>query len=511
MGRGKSKAGWTIERVERALRTAGVGAWDWDPRDDTVEFDERWCAMLGLEAAATPGHLETWEGVIHPDDLQRWHQDMLAHLQGFTPVCEGVYRMRHAGGDWLHVLHRGRVVAEDATGSPTRFTGVDIDVSGWARAQRVRAESERMLKAMVRNLPFAVAMLNRKLRYVAVSDQWLLERDLEAEDVIGKRPKRIAADARAPWLRALRPCREGETLGRGEDPVTLPDGTRRWLRWKCSPWKTVDDRVGGVIVVTEDITGEVELRAEREQQARLASLGLMAGAVGHELNSPLQVLVLEAEDILSNLASGAPDLDEVVDAARTVRETALQLGRIVRAMTALARDGSRDDLEDVSIADLLTNVEALSTSRMAGRRVRLEVQPTPASVVARGRSTELGQVLLNLLTNAMDAVQTADERWVRLVTSVEDGHVVFRCIDSGPGVPPELRERIMDPFFTTKPVGAGTGLGLSISQSLAQRLGGYLKLSEAAPHTTFEFAVPAAGDETGSRDDGRATEGAGGG
>jgi C4-dicarboxylate-specific signal transduction histidine kinase len=96
-----------------------------------------------------------------------------------------------------------------------------------------------------------------------------------------------------------------------------------------------------------------------------------------------------------------------------------------------------------------------------------------------------------LLQNAHDAVmEQAGERWIRLDVAAKDDAVVFSVIDSGPGVPPELKARVMEPFFTTKEVGKGTGLGLSLSRTIVEEHGGKLELTQEAGHTCFSFRTP---------------------
>ena len=95
-----------VERLKLALDGSRLGIWDWDLTDNSVQFDRRWCEMLGLDHATTPMTLETWSGRVHPDDLDRCYADIKAHLELRSTGYENVHRVRHADGRWISILDR---------------------------------------------------------------------------------------------------------------------------------------------------------------------------------------------------------------------------------------------------------------------------------------------------------------------------------------------------------------------------------------------------------------------
>lgn len=484
-----------MERLELALDGAGLGIWDWDPRDNSVQFDRRWCEMLGLDHDKTSMQLTTWESRVHPDDLAQCYRDIQAHVEGRTAQYENVHRMRHADGRWVYILDRGRICEREPDGKPARFTGTHFDVTVVETARQVLASQGRQLATMVRKLPLPAAMVNRERRLLAVSERWLSDRGLSEEAVIGLRldeiPECIDQCLSSTFKREL----EGDMSSEHEGSFARANGDAAWLRWHISPWHGVEGEIAGIIYVLEDITTERQQRAAQEHESRLSALGLMAGAVGHEINTPLQVVLLEAEQMVCSLERRSASEEELRRAAETIRATTAKIANIVASMRKLSRDPRHDPVESVDVEELLQSVEALCAGRMAGRRVAFEVRSGPRDIKALGRAAELGQVLLNLLNNSLDALEDHPEKWIRLEASIEGASVIFRCIDSGSGVPERMQTQIMQPFFTTKPVGKGTGLGLSISHALAVRLGGFLRHEPTASHTTFAFGVPRAEDE----------------
>jgi signal transduction histidine kinase len=134
----------------------------------------------------------------------------------------------------------------------------------------------------------------------------------------------------------------------------------------------------------------------------------------------------------------------------------------------------------------------LCAERFRAHNIRLAVPEVIPAVFVSCREGQVCQVLLNLLQNAFDELVDREEgeRWVELNVTLRPPIVIFSVSDSGPGIPPENRAHIMEPFFTTKPVGKGTGLGLSISRSIALAHGGTLELDPESVHTCFLLKLP---------------------
>ncbi|MCB1325466.1 MAG: sensor domain-containing diguanylate cyclase [Spirochaetales bacterium] len=131
-----------IDRLQLALAGADLGIWDWDLRDNSVQFDPVWCRMLGLKHDQIRMELKTWEERVHPDDLQACYSDITAHIEGRTEQYENIHRMRHADGRWVYILDRGRISGRDEEGKPVRFTGTHFDVTVTEQA-RLTIEAQR--------------------------------------------------------------------------------------------------------------------------------------------------------------------------------------------------------------------------------------------------------------------------------------------------------------------------------------------------------------------------------
>jgi PAS domain S-box-containing protein len=246
--------------------------------------------------------------------------------------------------------------------------------------------------------------------------------------------------------------------------------------------------------LTERKRAEQELEASRAQMvfsSRLSALGMMAGGIAHEINNPLAVIHASAANISRMAESGSLQVPMVLKNCKRICQTADRISRIVRSLRHVARESSADEFRETSVRQIVDETLELCAERFRAHNIHLAVSTVDPTTVISCREAQICQVLLNLLQNTYDElVDREGERWVTLDVTYCPGWVVLSVSDSGAGVAPEHRAHIMEPFFTTKPVGKGIGLGLSISRSIALEHGGTLELDEESPHTCFRLKLP---------------------
>ena len=309
----------------------------------------------------------------------------------------------------------------------------------------------------------------------------------------------VHPDDAATCRRRLEEHLEGAAgIAQGELRVRSRAGAWRWVHARA---KVVRRGSGGepvrVVGTVVDVTERVELRSRLILADRMASLGTLAAGVGHEINNPLSYLVTNIAFALDQLhrVHGPGDPDGAVAAqVREALEEAQQGAARVRAIVAELKAFTRASEQNgpVDLARVVTS--CLSMARHAlGHRVRVVVEAGAVPPVL-GNEARLGQVVLNLLLNAVQA--TPEERGAQGVIRVAlrqlpSGGVALAVVDRGVGIAPDVLPRIFDPFFTTKPVGVGTGLGLAISHGIVTSLGGEITVeSVVGEGTTFTVVLP---------------------
>jgi len=248
------------------------------------------------------------------------------------------------------------------------------------------------------------------------------------------------------------------------------------------------------------LVDERERAQERLRQSlRLAAAGEMAAALAHEVNQPLTALVSYGKACQHMLAQQPADTAQLTETVGKVTEQAQRVGAIVKRLRDFLRSGTMN-LEWVVIGDFLETMRAASRveARAAGIELRLQVEPElPKVLIDR---IELEIVLRNLIANAMDSIREAKpiKREIRLeVTNLDPGFLRVGVIDSGPGVSPQMRERLFTPFSTSK--SHGMGLGLAISRAIVMAHGGRLT-AEPTAYGAFYLTLPTRYGETDDSD-----------
>ncbi|MEW5912813.1 MAG: ATP-binding protein [Thermodesulfobacteriota bacterium] len=230
------------------------------------------------------------------------------------------------------------------------------------------------------------------------------------------------------------------------------------------------------------------------ETGRLASIGELASGIAHEINNPVAIMVEEAGWIEDILAEEKPvseeDLGEIQRAVQQIRTQGARCKDITYKLLSFARKTDPTPKE-VDLNELVEEVVGLLSQKSRWATVTLETKLDPALPRVKASPSELQQVILNLMNNAVDAMGKGGGL-VTVSTRREGGRVQLLVSDTGQGIPEALLPRIFDPFFTTKPVGHGTGLGLSICYGIVDKLGGEITVrSEVGKGTTFLVGLPA--------------------
>jgi two-component system NtrC family sensor kinase len=278
------------------------------------------------------------------------------------------------------------------------------------------------------------------------------------------------------------------------------------LRAQTATWAVVGTGVACIIIGTilmarmivrqQERTDLAQARLNEElvQSSKMAALGKLAAGVAHEVNNPLAVIrekagwirdLLEEEDVRTS-----SNFQEFEDAVDKIEQHVERAGNVVHRMLGFARrmEPVRDD---VHVNDLLKQTTVFLDNEIRFRNIELCWELGCDVPAIQSDASQLQQVFLNLLNNAIDAISKNGHIFISTTFAREESQVAVHVRDDGPGMDKDVQKRIFDPFFTTKNVGEGTGLGLSISYSIISKLGGSIRFeSEVGQGTEFIILLP---------------------
>ena len=229
----------------------------------------------------------------------------------------------------------------------------------------------------------------------------------------------------------------------------------------------------------------------RELQAnKMVSLGEMASGMAHEINSPLQSIILAIHKIGKNIKN--KKFDHVDDTLSLVEKSVNKITSIIDSLRKMSRNSSQDSYEWVQIGDLIEEVTCITLERYSRGNISFAVNYHNIDNAYKlyCQSIQIEQIIMNLFNNAYDAVQSLDTKWIHLDVQEVGDIIELSVTDSGKGIAVELQGKIFEPLFTSKDIGKGTGLGLSISSEIAQKHGGRLYLDTESLHTRFVLEIP---------------------
>lgn len=246
--------------------------------------------------------------------------------------------------------------------------------------------------------------------------------------------------------------------------------------------------------VTEDINKQNtinQIQAKAVQTSKLAVLGELAAGVAHEINNPLMILTSVAFVVQKHIEQKKFDL--LPEKLEKIQNTITRISRIVNGLRTYARDGEDDPMLPTNIADVVLESLELCVESIRYQNINITFENKLVEpAIINCRDTQISQVILNLVSNAKDAVLPLKEKWIRIILNKEGNNIVLKVIDSGSGISSEVHEQIFKPFFTTKDVKNGTGLGLSISTEIIKIHQGKLYIDSTLPNTCFVIELPLA-------------------
>lgn len=484
------------DEIRFILDSLGIGIWQFNPRTSELTWDNSMYKLFGVKQEDFSGDYQAWESMLTPESRSSAIRDLDLALRG-EKEFNSTFEIKTKAGEKRFITGRGKV-QRDELGQAQMMFGIN-----WDRTKEVLDESamerqRELIEAVLNNLPNMVFAkdYNKNLSLILFNKAGEKLLGVNAKNLIGKNDYHLFPKQEADFFTSKdrEVFEKRETLKIDQEVISTPSG-QRYLRTYKVPTYSPDGSPDLLIGISTDITDEVKMqesleaeRAKSMHTAKLASLGELAAGVAHEINNPLAII----SGNIPLLKRFKDDPEKLNDKLEAVKSSVERISKIVNGLRKFSRTSNDNNHTKHKLLILVEEMVVLTDVKAKRFATPIEWDLTSNSEILCD-AFEIQQVIINLINNAVDAVQSMAEKWVKVKLFDEGSHVVLQVIDSGPGISADVEQKLFQPFFTTKAVGEGTGLGLSISKGICEQHGATLTLNRKVANTCFEVRFKIAG------------------
>ena len=472
------------ERLRLAQQAARIGTFEWNIQTGVNTWTPELEAIYGLPPGGFGGTQTAFENLVHPDDragvikLDDWALKTGQSTNGEWRVVWSDGSVHWIAGRWQ--------VFKDESGEPSRMVGINIDITDRKRGEEALLEMNRTLEAQgsllrsreellrvfVKNVPAAVAMLDRDMRYLQVSDRWCSDYFPGRAEILGRSHYEIFPDMPERWKEVHCRALQGETVRSDEDRWDGQDGPH-WARWEVRPWKTAEGAVGGILILAEDITRRKQMEealsdlsrklmdAQEQERARIGR------ELHDDINQRLAALAIQLEQL-------EQDPSDVQNLARNLRIQATEISNDVQA---LSHELHASKLEYLGVIKGMK-----SWCKEFAERQKLEIEFS--NDMSSALQPEIGVSLFRVLQEALqNAVKHSGVKRFEVYVREDSGEIHLIVRDSGKG-------------FEVQAALQGKGLGLTSMRERVRLMKGTISIeSKPMGGTTIHVRVPLDGTE----------------
>ncbi len=482
------------DAYRRIVKAVPEGIWVVTPQGQTIFCSERMAQILGTDVASLE-NMSCFDPVF-PEDLEEAQRQFGRQLAGGPPFD---FRLRRKDGSpiWVNISCRSML---DDSGEVLWLVGLFTDISERTRMEAILRESEERFRSMADTAPAMIWIAGPDKLATFVNKSWLdfTGRTMEQE-LGGGWTENIHPEDQASCVEIYESSFDARRSFKVEYRLRRADGEYRWMLDNGVPRVEADGRFSGYIGSCIDITDLKRAQEIDLARQKLETLGSLAGGFVHDFGNLLAGIMAYAEVVLEALARGAAPSAEV----KSIRDEAMHGAEMARQLMVYA--GQEDEAHElVNFSKVVEDmVELLKMS--VSKHVVVETHLNKRLRLLRASPSQIRQIVMNLITNASEAIGDRDGV-IRLTTeqvmvgpqshlAVSDElppgeYVQLEVSDTGRGMTPAVQTRIFEMFFTTKVSGIH-GLGLTAVQGIVEHLGGIIHVSsEPGKGTTFRIILP---------------------
>ncbi|MFL5606645.1 MAG: PAS domain S-box protein [Gemmatimonadaceae bacterium] len=480
-----------------AEELAHVGSWALDLTTGMLTWSDELYRIVGREPDGSPVSTEWFVGLVHPDDRESVRASFAQLVRdGDAPPVE--CRVMRPDGTMRTIFARGRL-QRDGLGESARVLGSAQDVTERVEAERALRRAHATVAALLDAAPLAILAVDIEDRVTMWNPGAERLFGWRADEVVGQPLPIVSDDYRLDFLQRRDEVLRGRRVSGVETRRRRKDGSLVSVLLSTAPLQDGAGTTHGLVALLVDVTERKELEEQLRQSQRLEAVGQLAGGVAHDFNNLLTVITSYAALLLEDLDAAHPRRHDIQEIAKAADRAA--------SLTQQLLAFGRRQLLQPRVLDVNHTVTELQRMlrRLLTADIELATVLDPGLRSVKADPGQLGQVLMNLVVNARDAmpdggtvtIETANvemdaDSVSRYASGVRPGSYVRLAVsDTGHGMDEATQARVFEPFFTTKELGKGTGLGLSTVYGIVTQSGGAVSCSSAPGRgTTFTIYLP---------------------
>jgi PAS domain S-box-containing protein len=490
------------QRLEEAEFIAKMGFWELDLATSKGKWSKGHFALLNIEPTDQPPTIEMFLSYVHTEDLARVKDMYMQILDKTVSTFEIFFRIVFDQGQTVRWMKECGKVDLNEEGKPVRISGFIQDVTHDKLAEIELRNTLRELDSVGKQLEQTGQMAKvGGWELDLISGKVHLSKETQRIHEIDENFVPLAYSTGAEWYppeawptvkAAVEAAIEKQKPYDLESPFITAKGRKIWVRVQGFPVVTAG-KVTQIKGTFQDISERVQAEQELKQanlhllhSSKLASLGEMSAGIAHEINNPLAI-ISGAVGLLSKHKDNPEKFDSKVD---SIQKSCNRISKIVNGLKKFSRSNDGiSNFRDHRLSDICKEAEVLIEAKAKNYQTQVSFEYLSQDLIFCDE-VEIEQVIVNLVGNSIDAVQSLPDKWVRVSIFEEGTSIVMHVMDAGLGIPEKVRAKLFEPFFTTKPIGEGTGLGLSIAKGILDVHKASIRVLADCPHTCFEVKFP---------------------
>lgn len=467
----KEKYKLMTDRYELATNSAKLGLWDWNLENNEIYFSNVCKEMLGYEDNEVENKLEFWDKNIHPLDKEKVYEDILNNQNKKTNHFENIHRLKHKDGSSVWILDRGKTIF-DKNGKAIRMIGFHTNIT---KIKNLEMELSK-LKKVIEHSPISIVItdINGNIEYV--NPHFTKVSGYSAKEAIGANPKVLKSEYtssleyRDLWETIIN---KKTWIGRFKNKAK--DGTEFWESAIITPILDDSNQIINFLAIKQEITKEIYLKEEiknKEEmmiaQSRHAAMGEMISMIAHQWRQPISVISMACNNILIDVELGMIDNEQLKDSAEEMIEQTEYLSQTIEDFRNFFKPDKKKEI--INPKDVIDETLSIMSSSLENNDISIifeKIDDCKVSVFSR----ELLQVFLNIMKNAKEAFEDKDisNKIIQISVKKINQSVRIEIYDNAGNINEKIKDKIFDPYFSTKDEKTGTGLGMYMSKTIIEK------------------------------------------